>query len=100
VVRWVTGAELNTWGFELYRSATGSRADAVKVTTSAILARGSASGGAEYSWSDTGAEAGVRYSYWLAERETGGTVNEYGPAVASGSIAAGRYTVSLPMLSR
>ena len=53
--------------------------------------------GASYSWSDTSAEAGVRYSYWLEEVEVGGATNEYGPASATRAPAADGYRVFLPL---
>ncbi|MFN8566800.1 MAG: hypothetical protein U0Z44_04600 [Kouleothrix sp.] len=79
VVRWATGAELNTWGFELYRSADGRRESAVRVTPAIILAQGRGQGGAAYEWIDTSASAGTIYAYWLREIELDGSINEYGP---------------------
>jgi uncharacterized repeat protein (TIGR01451 family)/fimbrial isopeptide formation D2 family protein len=99
LVRWATGLELDTMGFELYRSATGQRSDATLVTPSPIAARGGP-GGAEYSWRDTAAELGVRYSYWLVEREHDGGAHEYGPAQVTAATAGGAYTVHLPLIRR
>jgi uncharacterized repeat protein (TIGR01451 family) len=96
VVRWVTGAELNTWGFQLYRSTDSSRAQAIRITPQLILATGRGQA-ASYSWADTTAEAGIRYSYWLEEVEVGGATNEYGPASATRAPAADRYRIFLPL---
>jgi hypothetical protein len=96
-VRWTTGAELNTWGFHLYRSADGNRASAVRVTPNIILGRGNGSSGASYSWVDTSVEAGVRYTYWLQEVELNGTIAEYGPSTAFIS-GVPQYKVYLPLL--
>jgi uncharacterized repeat protein (TIGR01451 family) len=99
VVRWETSAELNTWGFELYRSADGRREHAERVTPQLILGSGRAQGAA-YSWTDTTAEVGVRYSYWLREVEVSGASNEYGPASAARGPAAGSYRLFAPLVRR
>jgi uncharacterized repeat protein (TIGR01451 family) len=99
VVRWVTTAERNTWGFHLYRSADGTRAHAVRVTPQIILGRGR-DGGASYQWVDMGAAANVTYSYWLQEIEIDGTANEYGPARAAIKPTGGVYRVFVPMAVR
>jgi uncharacterized repeat protein (TIGR01451 family) len=98
-VRWVTTAELNTWGFYLYRSSDGSRAGAIRVTPTIILGQGRGQGGATYSWLDTSAEPGTYYTYWLQEIEINGTINEYGPATA-GSTSAAQQSVFLPIAQR
>jgi protocatechuate 3,4-dioxygenase beta subunit len=79
-VRWSTLAELNSAGFHVLRSTTGSRADAVRVTGALIPARGNSLRGAEYSWRDTNVQSGVTYTYWLEELELDGTTLIYGPA--------------------
>jgi len=98
-VRWTTAAEINTWGFYLYRSADGSRAHAVRVTPELILGQGRGQGGASYSWNDTGAQPGVTYTYWLQEVEINGTVHEYGPAAAVLSPSAQRG-IFIPVVTR
>jgi uncharacterized repeat protein (TIGR01451 family) len=80
VVQWATALELNTLGFDLYRSETATRGDAVKVNATMIAAKG-ASGGA-YELVDAAGTAQSRY--WLVETELSGATHEYGPvAVAS-----------------
>jgi uncharacterized repeat protein (TIGR01451 family) len=88
VVSWETSAELNTWGFLLYRSADGMRSHATRVTATVIPGQGRSQGGAIYRWNDTGAQPGVQYHYWLVEVEIAGRQNEYGPALA-GAFPAG-----------
>ncbi len=58
VVRWSTTSEVNTWGFDLYRSADGQRASAVKVTPELIPGKGRGLNGASYSWTDKDAKGG------------------------------------------
>ncbi len=83
LVRWVTGAEINTYGFHLFRSADGSRANAVQITDQIILSQGWGQGGATYQWIDANVQTGVTYTYWLQETELDGDLLEYGPVSAS-----------------
>jgi uncharacterized repeat protein (TIGR01451 family) len=98
-INWVTTAEINTWGFHLYRSADSSRAGAVRITTTIIPGQGRGQGGAAYSWLDRDARPGVAYSYWLQEVEVNGTTHEYGPATA-GSAPASQHSIFLPIAYR
>lgn len=92
LLSWTTTSELNTYAFHLYRSSGTNRAQAERVTTTPIQARGSRTTGANYTWTDTTAEAGTEYHYWLQELETGGgTAHEYGPI-------APRYQIHLPIV--
>ncbi len=75
-VQWTTGAELNTFGFALYRSSTGNRSDAVLASAEMIAAKGN---NTSYEFVDTTTDAGTAYSYWLAEVDTTGATVEYGP---------------------
>ncbi len=61
---------------------------------------GIADDGAEYSWRDTAAEPGVRYSSRLVEREHDGSVHKYGSAHVTAATAGGAYTVHLPLIRR
>ncbi|MCU0491465.1 MAG: carboxypeptidase regulatory-like domain-containing protein [Chloroflexaceae bacterium] len=99
-VRWVTAAEVNTQSFTLVRSTTGSRADAVPVAMQPIPAQGRGQGGASYSFTDTSAQPGTTYSYWLVETETTGVSNEYGPVRTSGPGPRANTTIFLPVVTR
>jgi hypothetical protein len=99
-VYWSTGAEIDTWGFHLYRSASGNRADAERVTTQLIPAEGRGRGGASYMWQDATASPGVAYSYWLQEVELNGTTAEYGPVSTTAQPAATRQRYYLPLVRR
>jgi uncharacterized repeat protein (TIGR01451 family) len=100
VLTWVTGSELATVGFHLYRSADGTRTHAQQVTLQRIVARGSATSGAAYEWVDKNTISGVVYSYWLAEYEQGGATHEYGPVQLHRPATAAQHLVYLPMLLR
>jgi uncharacterized repeat protein (TIGR01451 family) len=73
-IEWKTALESNTFGFYLLRSATGNRADAVKVSDAMVTANGANS---TYAISDKNGATNSRY--WLQEIELDGTQNEHGP---------------------
>ncbi|MGB9632739.1 MAG: hypothetical protein ACPL8I_05395 [Chloroflexaceae bacterium] len=100
VIAWETGVELGAEGFHILRSGSGSLADAVRVTSAAIPARGSTTSGAAYSWTDVGAGEGS-LTYWLEEREVGGVRRLYGPVrPAPAAPAAGAERLYLPLIRR
>jgi YD repeat-containing protein len=78
VVQWETETEVHTAGFNLYRKSAKER-DYLKINTSLIQARGSATAGAAYSYTDVPPRAGSAWYYQLEEVETSGTTNRYGP---------------------
>lgn len=98
-VSWVTTAEVDTWGFDLYRSDDGLRAHAVRVTPQSIVAQGRGQAGASYSWDDTGAGAG-QPAYWLVETETGGATHEYGPVAPASAGTSATWQVFVPLAVR
>jgi len=98
VVRWATAAEMNTWGFYLYRSADATRTSAIRVTPSVILGKGHNQGGGTYVWTDTDVTPGQKYSYWLQEVELNGATNEYGPTTSGGSTAS-QHQLFLPLVT-
>lgn len=100
-VAWVTSSELDTWGFALYRSTDGLRAHAERVTPEPIIAQGRGQGGAQYAWFDANAPTNVALTYWLAETENGGKVDEYGPSIALPvGVVANSYTLYVPVAAR
>ncbi|MEZ4836821.1 MAG: DUF11 domain-containing protein [Caldilineaceae bacterium] len=97
-VAWVTGLEIDTWGFHIWRSATGNRADAVRVTAELVRATGKDS---SYSIVDRGLTPGT-YTYWLVETQTDGFVIEYGPVTGRTGADQAQQTekIFLPILNR
>jgi uncharacterized repeat protein (TIGR01451 family) len=73
LVEWRTGAELNTFGFALYRSANTDRAQALPI--SEMISAGGA--GFSYRYLDASGHAGDYY--WLVETDRNGLATEYGP---------------------
>lgn len=97
LVRWTTLAELDSYGFRVYRSPTPGRAGAVLVTPNVIPGQGRGrSGGASYSFFDAGAPDGPLY-YWLEEIDLSGLSTFHGPATPT--LQAIRFTWFLPVVS-
>jgi hypothetical protein len=100
-LRWRTSVELEVWGFNLYRSATGRWADAVRVNGRLIPSEGRGSGGASYSFTDTSVSNGEGpYLYWLEEIELSGPGVLYGPATTEQLAANAQLRVLLPLIKR
>ncbi len=82
-IAWQTSVELDTFGFALYRSFNGdNRNSAVLLNPDGLIAARGGTGTA-YTFTDSSAETGQRYTYWLHEIERTGLINEYGPLQAS-----------------
>ena len=77
LVEWQTGAEFSSFGFHIHRSED-YYSPKIKLNLEPILARGSASSGATYEFTDETA-AGESYFYWLEEVQTDGLSEWYGP---------------------
>jgi len=99
-VEWITGSELNTFGFEILRSRNGDLESAVQVTNDMVFARG---GEGVYEFIDTTARAGQVYSYWLVEVQSDQAVYEYGPTqvmVEGLRRTTDGFTLFLPLIQR
>jgi len=94
-VLWETTAEQDTFGFQVWRSQTAQRSDAVLVTSAFIPAQGRV-GGAVYEVNDAEANPDAIYHYWLAETELSGAVREYGPVMVSQSLADEMPVTAMP----
>lgn len=78
VVQWDTATEVNTAGFNIYRS-TSPDGDFVQINQAEglIAATGSAFSGGNYEFRDLNVEANKTYYYLLEEVEFNQTVNRY-----------------------
>lgn len=100
LVEWVTGAEIGSWGFHLWRSESENFSHSQRVTEGLIPATGG-NGGANYRFVDSRATPGVLYWYWLEEIETDGDRLFYGPVRLTLSTALdGGYRLFLPAVRR
>ena len=75
-LRWRTASELDVVGYQLLRSPSGQRAEAVPVSP-LLPATGDGVMGGRYSWLDAAPLAGG--AYWLQVLNRDGTPEEYGP---------------------
>jgi hypothetical protein len=78
-VSWKTETEMNTAGFNLYRSTSPDGPFADKVNAELIPPSADPLTGKEYTYVDTSAQAGVTYYYELQEVERDGSINTFGP---------------------
>ncbi|MEM7535520.1 MAG: C13 family peptidase [Chloroflexota bacterium] len=76
-IRWVTGAEINTFGFFLYRNTSRDRENAIRITPSLIDSKDPLGG--EYQFLDNLDISDNTYVYWLMEVENDSTQIDYGP---------------------
>jgi len=78
-IEWTTTSEIDTNGFYLFRSTTGSYGDAVKISPF-IPSKGGPSQTSEYDYWDTNVYSTIIYTYWLQEEIAGdGGTSENGP---------------------
>ena len=75
-VQWNTETELNTAGFQIYRS-TSPDGEFVLITDDYIPSKGSSITGGTYSFTDNSALPGKTYYYLLEEIELDGSTNRY-----------------------
>jgi hypothetical protein len=75
-VQWNTETELNTAGFNLFRSEIGMN-DYIRVNENLINSEGDAVSGSSYSYVDDTVERGKTYDYLLEEIQNDGKANRY-----------------------
>lgn len=75
-VQWNTETELDTAGFNLYRSELDEN-NYILVNDMLINSEGSATSGATYTFVDSSVESGKTFSYLLEEIQNDGTANRY-----------------------
>jgi YD repeat-containing protein len=81
IVRWKTETEKNVAGFNLYRTAARENTYK-KLNKTLIVSRGSATGGAAYSYTDIPLRLRGPWQYMLEEVEHTGKTKRYGPVSA------------------
>lgn len=94
VIRWVTSYEEDTFGYRLYRSADGTRANAELVTEQLVASQGTLGG--DYSVTDADAHEGIAYTYWLEEVQVDGSASD----VASLTLDTLNERIFLPYTTR
>jgi len=64
-IHWETVFELDISSFQIWRSTTGQRGDAIPLSSETIFSRGNSSNGATYLFIDEEVVWGEHYTYWL-----------------------------------
>ena len=82
VVAWQTGSEVDTAGFNIWRSASAT-GTFTKVNATVIPAQGTGVGGASYTWTDTNVSAGQTWYYKLEDIDSSGVSTLHGPVSAT-----------------
>ncbi len=79
ILTWVTTAEYDNWGFNVYRAEVNDPAAAVRVNEHLIPSRGQAVSGATYRFVDTTVQPGKTYWYWIEDVDVNGRSTWHGP---------------------
>lgn len=80
VVHWETATEVDTLGFNLYRSENGEEGTYGQLNEGLIPAQSAGGpGGASYEWADLSAEPGPAYFYLLEDVDVYGQTTSHGP---------------------
>jgi hypothetical protein len=77
-IKWVTGTEYRTAGFNILRSDK-NQPDRIRRNEKLIPGAGSPTRGTEYRFTDRDPRPNIPYDYWLEEIELDGTRRVYGP---------------------
>lgn len=106
LVEWSTASELDTAGFNLYRSES-AEGPFTKINSSLIPASQDPLSGSQYRYQDDQVQPDTLYYYQLEEVEMGGGVNRFGPISARSSdnrrlflLTLGAGLLSLWLLAR
>lgn len=75
VIEWETASEMNTVGFNLYRSESPIGGQEVKINADFIPPASDPLVGGSYSFSDNGVQQNHKYYYWLEEVDSSGAVS-------------------------
>lgn len=97
VIEWTTATEINTAGFNLYRSESKD-GPFTKVNATLVPASNDPLVGGKYRYEDTSVTPGRTYYYQLEDVEFGGASKRHGPIVVTASAALGAQDVALMLL--
>lgn len=80
VLEWETAMEIDTLGFNLYRTSDGGMTE-IRLNDSFILSEAPGSlVGAVYQWVDISAQPGIKYTYWLEDVDDRGRSTRHSSA--------------------
>ncbi|MCP4714236.1 MAG: hypothetical protein GY868_03890, partial [Deltaproteobacteria bacterium] len=86
-ITWTTSAEINTSGFNLYRSES-EQGSYTKINTALIPSRGGPHSGETYHYIDTNVPENATLFYLLEEIDTDNNTARYGPVAATAAFSA------------
>ncbi len=86
LLHWVTGTEIGTAGFDLYRSESPDFESFEKINPRMVEPTGSPVAGAEYKVLDRSVKPGTLYYYFLVEIDVNGKMSTFGPVQARARI--------------
>ncbi|MBP8293346.1 MAG: hypothetical protein KAX65_11275, partial [Caldilineaceae bacterium] len=101
LVKWTTAHEIDTFGFNIYRSQSENFADAGPINAELIPGKGTSGG--DYVFADITVAPNATYRYWLIEVDTTGSTHSYGPAQGTAAASAtldGTGGIFLPLINR
>jgi hypothetical protein len=96
IIEWVTASELNTAGFNVYRS-TSPVGPPLKLNAQLIPSSSDPLTGASYKYTDRGLSPGTTYYYFVEEIESDGTQNRY-EAIQVTADSGGKIEAFLAMI--
>ena len=77
IIEWQTASEMNTLGFNIYRSELPNNAQEVKINTDLIPPAVDPIVGGAYAFKDEGVQPGITYYYSLEEVDGNGMVSRF-----------------------
>ena len=97
LVEWTTASELDTAGFNLYRSLTPA-GPFEKVNSSLIPTNGDPLSGGDYQYEDKSIQPGVTYFYQLEEVELNGGSGRFGPISVHANAGIPSWALAIPIV--
>jgi hypothetical protein len=84
IIEWQTASEMNTLGFNIFRSDSEDGAQEIQINADLIPPASDPLLGGSYTYNDEGVRPGSVYYYWLEEVDTSGLESRYalGPVEA------------------
>jgi hypothetical protein len=77
IIEWETASELDTVGFNIYRSESAEGFPESRINGELIPPASDPLVGGNYSFTDEGVQAGITYYYWLEEVDSTGSTNRF-----------------------
>lgn len=96
VIEWATSSEMDTAGYNLYRSEVNGDGDE-RINPELIPASTDPLVGGDYEYEDQTVQVGKEYRYYLEEVETSGQKNRHGP-ISVKAVRGGVFEIVLAII--